>query len=183
MSFLLQAPETLRTQATQRSPLAPWMTLARNPGLRPYMNAGTQRAYSYDFVESYRDNWCYQPDAFATPPVPATFLSIAERQEGTDEARRLAAIRSVFVGRKIIREVEANVHDPQAAEALFLILRMVRYGCTEPAPVVTNGDASLSISYTEEAKELLQLKRDAARLLRKHYATSPWTKKAAPFVG
>jgi len=182
MSFLMLAPEPLRTQATQRSPLAPWMTLARNPGLRPYMNAGTQRAYSYDFVESYRDNWCYQPDAFATPPVPATFLSIAERQEGTDEARRLASIRSVFVGHQIIREVEANVQDPQAAEALFLILRMVRYGCTEPASVVTNSNVSPSIPYTDEAKELLQLKQDAARLLRKHYAASPWTKKAAPFV-
>ncbi len=120
MSFLLLAPEPLRTQAKQRTPLARWVTLARNPGLRPYMNEGTQRAYSYDFVESYRDNWCYQPDAFATPQVPATFLSIAERQQGTDEARRLAPIRSVFVGRQIIREVEANARDPQAAEGLFL---------------------------------------------------------------
>ena len=75
------------------------------------------------------------------------------------------------------------MHDPQAAEALFLILRMIRYGCTEPASVVTNSNVSPTIPDTEEAKELLQLKRDAARLLRKHYAASPWTKKAAPFVG
>jgi hypothetical protein len=182
-SFLLLAPEPLREQATQHSPLAPWMTLARNPGLRPYVNAGTQRAYSYDFVESYRDNWCYQPEAFARPPVQAAFLSNAERQAGADEVQRLAAIRSVFVGRQIIREVEANEHDPDGAEALFLILRMIRYGCTEPASMNPDSSLSSAITYTDEAKELLKLKRDAARLLRQHYAASPWTKKAAPFVG
>ncbi len=52
-SFLALVPQTLRDQAIAgNSTLAPWMTLARNPGLRPYLDAGTQRAYSYDFVEA-----------------------------------------------------------------------------------------------------------------------------------
>jgi hypothetical protein len=182
-SFLALAPKSFREQASQRSPLAAWMTLAKNPGLRPYVNAGTQRAYSYDFVESYRDNWCYQPDDLSTISLPAAFLSPSERKEGAEEARRLAPIRSVFVGRQIIREVQANVRDPQAPEALFLILRMIRYGCTEPLLLHVERNLSPAISYTQEAEDLRQLKEDAARLLRQHYAASPWTKKAAPFVG
>lgn len=185
-SFLTLVPQPLREQAkAEGSPLASWMTLARNPGLRPYLNAGTQRAYSYDFVESYRDNWCYKPEDTSEPLLPAAFLSNSERKEGEDEVKRLGNLRSLYVGQQIIREVQANLHDPQAAEALFLILRMIRYGCTEPAPTPSGrGDVYAPVvPYSQEAKDLLQLKRDAARLLRQHYAASPWTKKAAPFVG
>lgn len=185
-SFLALTPQPLREQAVAGgSPLAPWMTLARNPGLRPYLSAGTQRAYSYDFVESYRDNWCYKPDASSDSSLPVAFLKPAERKSGKDDAERLANIRSLYVGRQIIDRVQSDVHDPQAAEALFLILRMIRYGCTEPAQATAGtGDVYAPvIPYSQEAKDLLQLKRDAARLLRQHYAASPWTKKAAPFVG
>lgn len=189
-SLLSLAPQPLREQASTRSPLAPWMTLARNPGLRPYLNAGTQRAYSYDFVESYRDNWCYQPDDYPKPWIAATFLSAAEKQKGTEEYKRLSNMRAVYVGREIIRQVKANNQTPQAPEALFLVLRMIRYGCTEPAsanqPASDPQNPTVPLTpqlYTQEAKDLLELKQDAARLLRRYYASSPWTKKAAPYVG
>lgn len=185
-SFLALLPEPLREQAIAGgSPLAPWMTLARNPGLRPYLNSGFQRAYSFDFVESYRDNWCYKLDDASGSSLPATFLTSVGRQEGVDEANRLANIRSLYVGRRIIHEVQANVDDPQAAEALFLILRMIRYGCVEPASATPNsGDVYTPMGNDgQEAKGLQELKRDAAKMLRQHYASSPWTKKAAPFVG
>ena len=189
--LLSLAPEALRQQAKDSSALAVWMTLARNPGLRPYLNAGTQRAYSYDFVESYRDNWCYRIDGNpndTAPPEPATtkpaagFLSESERQKGAAEAAQLGPMRSVNVGRQITTIVAANPGDPQSAEALYLVLRMIRYGCTEPA-VATPGPLALAVPDSQEAKDLLQLKLDVGRLMRKYYATSPWTKKAAPFVG
>jgi len=151
------------------------------------VNAGTQRAYSYDFVESYRDNWCYRPDDYPDPFIPSAFLNNGERERGADETRRLASIRSVFVGQQIIRSVQANVQDPRAAEALFLILRMVRYGCTEPAPSnpgpVDSSNPSPAILYSKESENLLRLKQEAARLLRHYYPASLWTRKAAPFVG
>jgi hypothetical protein len=190
VSFLPLLPEALREQAGQSSALAPWITLAKNPGLRPYVNAGTQRAYSYDFVEDYRDNWCYRPEDYAEPFIPSAFLSQAESQQGTDEARRLAPIRSVVVGQRIIRSVQANVKDPRAAEELYLTLRMIRYGCTAPAQSNPgsgeSGDStypSVAIPYSRESDDLLRLKQDAARLLRHYYPASPWTKKAAPFAG
>jgi len=185
-SFLALVPQTLREQAAAgHSPLSPWMTLARNPGLRPYLDAGTQRAYSYDVVESYRDNWCYEPDQHAGPSLRAALLSSAERQQGEKDAHDLASIRSLNVGRQILADVQANPHDPLAAESLFLVLRMIRYECTEPAPATEGPRDNFASAgpFSQEARDLLQLKRDAARLLRRYYAASPWTKKAAPFVG
>ncbi len=91
-------------------------------------------------------------------------------------------MRSLYVGQQIVRKVQANTQDPQAAEALYLVLRMIRYRCVEPAP--TNPQVlQYSSKPTQEAKDLLQLKQDASRLLRRYYAASPWTKKAAPFAG
>jgi hypothetical protein len=61
---------------------------------------------------------------------------------------------------------------------------MIRYGCVEPAaPASANTPQTIAITYTPEAKELLELKQHAAQLLRRYYAGSPWTRKAAPFVG
>ena len=63
---------------------------------------------------------------------------------------------------------------------------MIRYGCTEPAqppPPPGKPAPQFGLVPTQEAKDLLQLKQDASRLLRRYYAASPWTKKAAPFAG
>ena len=124
-------------------------------------------------------------DAVSGSSLPVAFLTPTELGSGRSEAKRLQSIRSLYVGRQIIALVQSNVRDPQAAEALFLILRMIRYGCTEPAPMApSSGDVyTPNIPYTQEATDLLELKRKAAQLLRQHYAGSPWTKKAAPFVG
>ncbi len=177
-SFLPLLPVALRAQAGN-SPLAQWMTLARNPGLRPYLNAGVQRAYSYDFIESYRDNWCYQSDPDAGSP--AAFLSQSEHEAGAAEARQIRGMRSLVVGQRIVAEVKANLHDPQSPEALFLVLRMIRYGCTQPEQPGAD-PATPQVRADSEATDLLKLRQEAARLLRQHYATSAWTRKAAPFV-
>ena len=91
-------------------------------------------------------------------------------------------MRSLQVGQQIVRAVTANPKVPQADEALYLVLRMIRYGCTEPSPAKPESWQT-SMTYSQEAKGLLQLKQDAGRLMRQYYATSPWTQKAAPFVG
>ena len=194
-AFLPLLPPALRSEAGSSAGLQPWMTLARNPGLAPYVNGGTQRAYSYDFVESYRDNWCYRaPETSQNAPgapLPAAFEDSREKQQGAEEARLIAPMRSVQLGRQIVGAVESNPSDPRGAEALFLVLRMIRYGCTEAAPARVADPRSIGdlaqafpgVTYTEEAQQLLQLKQDASRLLRQRYASSAWTKKAAPFAG
>ena len=56
-------PEPMQKQLANPSPLTPWVALARYPGLQPRLDAGVQRAYTYDFVESFRLNWCYNPQS------------------------------------------------------------------------------------------------------------------------
>jgi len=51
-------PEDLQAQAHDGIGIAPILALVGNPGFSPYLNGGTQRNYSYDFVESYDYNWC-----------------------------------------------------------------------------------------------------------------------------
>ena len=179
-----QLPRPLQMQAAHEAGgLGRWMTLARNPGLRPYVNGGMQRAYSYDFVENFRDNWCYRPDVEETAPTPPAFLTAAEKQRGRDEASRLATLRSLQVGQEIVRRVTAEPSNPDAAEALYLVLRMLRYQCVEAAPAVLDAKYQKASDFTEEQRDLLELKLQVGRLMRRYYAASPWTKKAAPFVG
>lgn len=184
-------PHPLQAQLNEGDALGRWIALVRNPGLGPYLNGGTQRAYSYDFVESYRDNWCYKPDDDLDKKEAPAFLTAPERQQGATQAQSLASLRAVNVGQNVLHAVRANPADPRAAEALYLILRMIRYGCTEPAappatpapkctptyPIVAD-----PMSKTPEARELFELRKDTSRMLRQHYAISPWTKKAAPFA-
>ena len=70
----------------------------------------------------------------------------------------------------------ANDHpsDSDVPESLYLVLRMIRYGCDASQ---YGNDAS-----AKENEQKDDLKKAAARLLRQRYAASPWTKKAAPIV-
>ena len=178
-------PEPLRRELSSPSSLTPWVVLARNPGLQPYVDRGIQRAYSYDFVENYRLNWCYNPSEYVTPlPTPFS-LTTHEFQLGQAQFSKLSTLRAVDVGQKIIAAVEAEPSNSQAPESLYLVLRMIRYGCNPIKEAGTPIDFSLSDLSLDvrTGEQLLKLRRDAGRLLRRHYAKSPWTRKAAPFVG
>ncbi len=50
-------PQKLQYQAGPGVGFHALMAILRNPGLRPYLDGGVQRSTSYDFVESYSDNW------------------------------------------------------------------------------------------------------------------------------
>jgi hypothetical protein len=50
-------PAKLQKQAGTGIGFHPIMVILRNPDLRPYLDGGVQRSASYDFVESYGDNW------------------------------------------------------------------------------------------------------------------------------
>lgn len=178
-------PEALRNELGSSSPLTPWMVLARNPGLQPYVDRGTQRAYSYDFVESYRLNWCYNPAEYATPLQANATLSPEDVRLGSAQALKIKRLRSVDVGQQIISSVRANPSDPAAPEALYLVLRMIRYGCNPVKEPGAQLDFTLSDLGPDQhtGEQLLALRRQTGELMRRYYAPSPWTRKAAPFVG
>lgn len=178
-------PEPLRQQLASRSPLTPWVVLARNPGLQPYLDRGTQRAYSYDFVESYRLNWCYKPADYPTPVQASATLSPADVRLGSAQAANLKLLRSVYVGQQILSLVQANPSDPAAPEALYFVLRMIRYGCNPVKEPGSQFDFSVSDTNPDQrtGEQLLALRRATGQLMRRYYASSSWTRKAAPFVG
>lgn len=175
-------PQPLQQQLAIKSPLTPWLVLARNPGLQPNVDPGTQRAYSYDFVESYRLNWQYSASQFPTKSLnPPVSLTPQELQRGQQEAAKLQSIRAVDVIENIVVAVQSNPRDPLAPQALYYVLRMDRYGSNLEHETGLNSGAYRADNPTTD--RIGRLCDTTAALMRRYYATSPWTKKAAPFVG
>jgi hypothetical protein len=178
-------PEKLQQQAGSGTGFHPLMTLLRNPGLRPYLDAGVQRSYSYDFVESYRDNW-WAPSweapytDYKTPieMKPVAFLTPIQQ---ADEKREISALLKqggacVNLGERTLAYASSHPTDPDVPESLYLVLRMIRY---------SGMDYSLNDppAVQEQARnKVLAIQKSAARLLRQRYASSPWTKRAAPIA-
>ena len=116
------------------------------------------------------------PTSFSNEPV--TFLTDAQRQAAAKELGDLKAEEGakLYLGDQVLSYVKEHADEPRAAESLYLVLRMIRYGC--------DGDLYYQRSnQSDEATRIDSLKKDVARLLRQRYAGSPWTKKAAPFAG
>jgi hypothetical protein len=178
-------PEKLQKQAGAGTGFHQLLAIARNPGLRPFLDPGVQRSYSWDFVESYGDNWwCqnwqrspYGGAGEGSAQLRPAFLSSAQLDEAGRELGLLHRDQSAaaWIGGEIVEYAQANANEPDVPEALYLVLRMIRYGCDR----VENYSA-------QEAKRTTDIKNirdEAARLLRQRYATNPWTMKAGPIAG
>ena len=176
-------PEKLQQQAGAGVGFRPLMAILRNPGLRPYLDNGVQRSDSYDFVESYSDNWwcanwstIYGEDSKPVRSESIAFLSPRERDSGKQETKSLLAMGGAdeYLGSQVIAYAKAHPADPDVPEALYLTLRMIRYGCSRnwewQDPSKPQVDPVAAIAYKIGA------------IMRRSYPTNPWTKKAAPYV-
>lgn len=187
-------PAKIQEQAGHGTGFRPTVVLVRNPGLRPYLDPGVQRSYSFDFIESYRDNWwCknwalndwqdyWQQRGFPNQSLtrvgeaPA-FLTAEQRQDGERQSAQLRSMddADVVLGQRVLAYAKDHPEDSEVPESLFLVLRMVRYSCG-PADDPGSAEQKRMTQLTDEVRNA------AARILRQRYAASPWTKKAAPFV-
>jgi hypothetical protein len=173
-------PAKLQEQSKGGTGFQSIVAIVRNPGLSPYLDAGVQRSYSYDFVESYRDNWCWdyeQPSTGIAAQGAAAFLSAKQRSEG-EQLKSAIASKSdaeTYLGREVLAYARDHRDDPDVPEALFLVLRMVRYSCGPHY-------SAAPVAFKAEQGKVEEIQKDASRLLRQRYAASPWTKKAAPFA-
>ncbi len=175
-------PPKLQQQAGSGVGLHPVMAILRNPGLRPYLDGGVQRSASYDFVESYADNWwCsnWTNSAFSENGAPVraqsvAFLSPEERKAGEAETSALLRLGSAeaHLGTQIVEYARAHPTGPDVPEALYLTLRTIRYGCyhanSEEPDSKDNRVASIAL--------------EIGAMMRHRYSSDPWTKKAAPYV-
>ncbi len=176
-------PQKLQQQAGPGIGFHPLMAILRNPGLRPYLDDGVQRSYSYDFVESFSDNWwcgdwttVYGEDNEPIHTESVAFLSPRERESGEQETKSLLTLGSAdeYLGSQVVAYAQAHPSDPDVPEALYLALRMIRYGCNRTwewqDPNKPQVDPTASIAY------------EIGEIMRRRYPTNSWTKKSAPYV-
>lgn len=154
------------------------MRLLRTPGLRAYPDTGYGRfTKEADKIDSFRDNWwCkagkddegsfdYKQRNALTPPVArlgvpqAPFLSAAEKAEAAANWKKLTALPAAptWMGTQVLDWAKREPDDPRLAEALHLVVRATRHGCTD-----------------EDNRRTSQA---AFNLLHRRFPNSEWAKK------
>jgi len=179
--MLPRLPQKIQQQAGPGVGFRAQMALLRNPGLRPFLDPGVQRSASYGFVGSYGDNWwCanWNGDNHSTPVTTQSvaFLTPAARATAEKENKTLLALGGAdeYLGSQVIDYAHTHPEDPDIAEALYLTLRMIRYGCYHG---VSDADNT-----RPDPTSVPIIAREVGAIMRQRYATNPWTKKAAPYV-
>jgi len=139
------------------------------PGLRPYVTAGVNRTSAIAEMDSYRDNWwCAdpptamsfdengnsKPNAISPPEFLKASQSVA--------AREAAALRALgpgpnYLSQTVINWGNKNPRDARVPEALHLVVKATRYGCTD--------------------KDTGRWSKAAFDLLHRRYPNSSWAKE------
>jgi hypothetical protein len=150
------------------------LAMLRNPGIRPYLEAGVPRVASYSFFDDFRNNWWSDrwtdPDAEEqTKPIqlPApSFLSPAELAQAAAESQHLHQDPGDFsvICQRVINYAKQHPDVPQIPEALALIVRATHYS-TQTWESGASGH------------EFTPVSKAAFNLLHQHYPKSPWTAK------
>jgi hypothetical protein len=146
--------------------------LLHTPGDEPIVLSGYGRLTTdLGELDPLKDNWwCagssgpphWTPPDQRPPEAAASFLPAADRQQAAAEWGKLAAIPAApdWLGAQALAFAEKNPRDPRVPEALYLVVRASRYGCTDEK----TGDFS----------------KRAFDLLHRRYPANEWTKKT-PF--
>ena len=172
----LLPPPVQRSFAKSDDPtgFAATLVLLHSPGLRPFLDAGVQRAASYTLVDSFRNNlWCSTmeravPQDQGTSGAPVlqisepAFLTREQEQQAKDEVAALNAhpIGMEWLGRRTIDYVKGHPDEPVAAESLAQVVKMTRYECYKTDDYGKSPSSNVS--------------KEAFTLLRSQYPKSDW---------
>ncbi len=161
----------LRAQDKDSKRFAAAVVMLQWPGLQPRFDSSTLRDDPMRKINSYRQNWwCkerptaqHAGDEFLDRPKEPSryprFLSPAERANAVNELAKLRQTGTApnYLGSVVIAWAKAHREDPLAPEALYLVVRSTRYGCTD--------------------EDTGKYSKDAFDLLHRNYPSSEWTKK------
>ncbi len=153
------------------------LVLLHSPGLRPFLDAGVQRAATYTEMDSYRDNlWCSTMEkalgadqgSVNAPMLPVSepaFLTPEQQQEAKAEVAALDAhpVGVEWLGRRTIDYVKDHPNEPVAAESLALVVKLTRYECYRPSDYGKSPSSNIS--------------KEAFTLLHSRYPKSGWAAK------
>ena len=167
-------PKTLQSAVGNSIGFPADLAMLRNPGIRPYLEAGVPRVASYSIFDDFRNNWWSNmwTDPYAsqeTNPVqlPApSFLSTGELAQAAAESQHLHQAPGDFsvICQRVIDYAKQHPDDPQVPEALGLVVRATRYSTRTWGP----GDSGHEFTLVSKA---------AFDLLHQRYPKSPWTAK------
>lgn len=140
----------------------------QNPGLSPYVRTGLLRSATLGEIDNYRDNWWCEPlkdgsgrfRADRDPNVPGpAFLSVGEVAQIKQENAKLAdvAVAPNVLAAEVLTYAKSHPGDERVPQALHLVVRSTRYGCTDP--------------------ETTKWSEKSFRLLHEQYPKSDWTIK------
>jgi hypothetical protein len=159
------------------------------PGTRPIVDSGVARLTRVDAIDNYRDNWWCLPEPGAPkdpsdgdlgrmvlsrplrslypggePGAPA-FLSGEEKARGQEDWKKLRqlGVAPDFFAREVLAWGKQHPDDPREAEALYLVVRSTRYGCTD--------------------KVTGRLSKAAFQLLHSQYPKTEWVRKTRYWYG
>lgn len=157
------------------------------PGTRPIVDSGVSRETALNKIDDFRDNWWCLPDSAppkASPeaqaelnpikgplrsiysggklPAPA-FLSAEQKSMAVGNWGKLPRVAPNYFAREVLAWGKQHPDDPREAEALYLVVRATRYGCTDGA---TAG-----------------LSKAAFEFLHAQYPKSEWARKTRYWYG
>ena len=137
--------------------------------MRPHVDSGYVR-YTEELtkIDPYRDNWWCSASAINAQynsilgkpdDTGAPFLSAADREQAAAEWKKLKSVATGpnWLGAQTLAFAQAHPQDPRVPEALYLVVRATRYGCTD--------------------KETGDFSHRAFDLLHRRYPNSEWAKK------
>jgi hypothetical protein len=174
-------PKPMRDTAGTSTGFPALLAILRNPGIRPYLEAGIPRVASYSYFDDLRDNWWCKPwddqplydqqGQRKNPPsltAPA-FLPPGDLVRATAEVQGLQQMPDsvALIGARVIDYAKAHGEDPLVPEALALTVRASHYACAAYEPDPSGNNHS---EYTPVSKA-------AFELLHKRYAKSQWALK------
>jgi hypothetical protein len=144
------------------------LLMLRNPGMRPIVNWGLQRATDINRIDDYQDNW-WPMDSKEWPSLTTTYNLEADQKTATfpavivkpnpGDVAKIHALGAApsYLSREVITYAKAHPADARVPEALALAVKATRFGPKD-------GKTS---AYSKEAFQILH----------KKYPTSPWTKR------
>jgi hypothetical protein len=161
----------LHAQGPDNKRFAAVVVMLRWPGLQPQFDSATLRDDPMRKINNYRQNWWCKEQPTAQPtggdvqgPQKAerlypNFLSPAERASAESELAKLRQTGNApnYLGEVVIAWARTHRDDPLVPEALYLVVKSTRYGCTD--------------------ENTVKYSKDAFDLLHKNYPQSEWTKK------
>ena len=170
-----------RAESSAARTFAATWTMLHFPGMKPFVNAGALRTTRFGKIDDYRDNWwcsdvgarvsnpegmlsyfwdnTYSGEQKPTSPAFPAFVSAPERTAAEHQWGDLSAIGAApnYFGRIVLDWGKAHPNDERIPEALHLVVRATRYGCTDA------GSGNIS--------------KRAFEVLHSRYPDSPWTQK------